>query len=74
MYPISLRNRLPRIRIPLKAGDDDAVLDLQQLVDSVYDIGPYPEKVDYTTHPMPPLTEEDVRWADEILRAKGLRT
>jgi hypothetical protein len=73
-YPIKLRARLPRIRIPLKVGDDDAVLDLQDVFNRSYEIGPYPERLDYSQPPPPPeLNPDDAAWADEILKSKGLR-
>jgi len=73
VYPIRLRDPLPKIRVPLKAGDEDAVLDLQELLSRAYDIGPYPERLSYEQPPTPPLREEDATWADELLRAHGLR-
>lgn len=73
LYPIRVRDRLPRIRIPLKSGDEDAVLDLQEVFDRAYEIGPYPERIDYGSDPSPPLSDDDAAWADQILREKGLR-
>jgi hypothetical protein len=73
-YPISVRRRLPRIRIPVKEGDEDAVLDIQRVFDRCYDIGPYPEHLNYESDPVPPLSDEDADWADKLLREKGLRT
>ena len=72
IYPILLRNRLPRIRIPLREGDEDAVLDLQAVFDQSYAIGPYPDRIDYTTDPVPRLNEADTAWANDIL-AKNQR-
>jgi hypothetical protein len=72
-YPIRLRNRLPRIRIPLKEGDEDAVLDLQEVFDQSRAYAPYPERIDYSAPPTPPLSPEDNSWADQILRSAGLR-
>lgn len=72
VYPISMFNRLPRIRIPLKTGDEDATLDLQHVFDRSYDIGPYPERLNYAVN-LPELGEEQTRWADELLTAKGFR-
>ena len=74
VYPIPLRQRLPRIRIPLKIGDEDAVLDLQDVLNRTYDVGPYPERLDYDRDPVPPLSNEDAQWANEILKSKGFRT
>jgi hypothetical protein len=73
VYPVRLRNRLPRVRIPLKVGDSDAVLDLQEVFDRSYEIGPYPVRLNYQGAPMPPLSEADAAWADELLRTNGLR-
>jgi hypothetical protein len=72
-YPILLRERLPRIGIPLREGFSDIVLDLQAALDHVWDHGPYPDRIDYEADPVPPLSPEDNAWADQILRQAGLR-
>ncbi len=49
-------------------------LDLQEVFDRSYDIGPYPERLNYSGDaPAPPLSPENARWADELLRNKGFR-
>jgi hypothetical protein len=73
LYPIRLHSRLPRVRIPLKAEDQDAVLDLQEVVDRAYDIGAYPIRINYNKPPWPPLGSDDAQWAAEILKSHGLR-
>lgn len=73
VYPIKLRERLPRIRIPLKTGDADGVLDLQAALNIAYDQGPYPDRLDYQAEPTPPLSPDDAAWADSLLRQAGLR-
>jgi hypothetical protein len=74
VYPIRLRSRLPRIRIPLKAGEAGAGLDLQAALDRAYDAGPYPERVDYSAEAFTPLAPADTAWADQILKQQGLRS
>jgi hypothetical protein len=37
IWPVRLRDPLPNIPIPLRAGDRDAVLDLQAALHQVYD-------------------------------------
>ncbi|MEQ8791367.1 MAG: DUF4058 family protein [Pirellulaceae bacterium] len=74
LYPIKLRDRLPKIRIPLKSGEEDAVLDLQEACQRAYAIGPYPERINYNSPPATLLSADDAAWADKILRDKGLRT
>lgn len=65
-YPIGLRHRLPRIRIPLRAADPDVSLDLQELVNLSYRRGRY-DDIDYTRPPEPPLQGDDAQWANALL-------
>lgn len=68
-YPIRLRNRLPRFPVPLAAPDPDAVVDLQSVVERVYDAGGYGYRLKYGEPPVPPLSAEDAAWAAEILKS-----
>ncbi len=68
-----LRKRLPVIPIPLRPGDPDVALDLQELVDRCYRSGAYGEDLDYRAEPVPPLAPDDASWADALLRERGLR-
>lgn len=70
--PIGWQQRLPKIPIPLRPGDPDAILDLQAALDLSYERGRYTYLIDYQTSPrfLPPEIEA---WADAILREKGLR-
>lgn len=72
IYRIPLRARLPVIPVPLRVRDPDAALDLQSLIDLCFERGRY-SGIDYGRDPEPPLSRDDARWADEILRAQGLR-
>jgi hypothetical protein len=72
VYPIGLGQRLPRLRIPLRNGDDDAMLDLQEAFTRSYDIGPYPERLNYKSDP-PGLSDAEVAWVNELLQSKGFR-
>lgn len=72
-HPLRLRDRLPRFRIPLKTGDEDAVLDLQEVFRRSYESGPYPERLNYAAPPPEPaLCEADLEWAEKLLRESGL--
>jgi hypothetical protein len=74
IYRASLRERLPRIRIPLRQTDSDAPLDLQALMEECYQNGHYEEDVDYQVDPYPPLDPKDARWAEALLRKLGRRS
>ena len=68
VWPIRLPQRLPVVPIPLRTGDPDAKLDLQQALSSVYDRSSYDLTIDYGSKPIPPLPRESARWADRLLR------
>jgi len=73
MYRVSLRDRLPLFRVPLRESDPDVHLDLQELIDKSFEDGGYAQDIDYRVDPQPPLQGEDAVWADALLREKGLR-
>jgi hypothetical protein len=73
VWGIPLRQRLPRIRVPLLGNDPDVVLDLQAVFDRCYDEGAYTRRLDYHREPVPPLAHNEVAWADTLLRQRGLR-
>lgn len=60
-YSFQLRERLPAIRIPLRKSDTDVVLNLQALVDQVYEDGRY-DDLDYGKPLDPPLGAQDAEW------------
>ena len=73
VYPISLRQRLPAIRVPLRETDPDAALDLQAVLDQAYRNGGYSDDIDYRHPCRPPLDPDDAAWADQLLKAAGRR-
>ena len=73
MYHLPLSQRLPPIPVPLRDGDDDAVLDLQRLVEQAYAGGAYDLDLDYAADADPPLAGDAAAWADGLLRAAGRR-
>ncbi len=73
-YPIPLQQRLPRLRVPLRAPDPDVVLDLQGAFERCYDNGSYADLVDYSASPPVALSDTEAAWLDEMLREKGLRS
>lgn len=72
VYPVGLRDKLPRFAVPLLDDDGPAVIDLQAAFDRTYDDGPFDQRVDYRGPvPEPPLPPEDAAWVDESLKAAG---
>ena len=60
-----LRERLPRIGLPLAHPDPDAPLDLQTALDQAYEDGSYMLRVRYDAPCEPPLEAADQQWANE---------
>lgn len=61
LWPLSLRNPLPTVPIPLRSPDPDASLGLQQLMDRIYDAAGYRYYI-YAGAPQPLLRPEDAAW------------
>ncbi|MCS7299954.1 MAG: DUF4058 family protein [Fimbriimonadales bacterium] len=73
IYPIALEEPLPAISVPLRAGEADAVLELQPLVDRAYEQGRYHRLIDYAQDLPPPLTDAQRDWIAQLLREKEVR-
>jgi Protein of unknown function (DUF4058) len=65
LYPRSLRERLPRLKIPLADEDPDATLDLPAALEQVYIEGRYGRRIRYDQSCEPPLSLDDQTWANE---------
>ncbi|WP_395091793.1 DUF4058 family protein [Armatimonas sp.] len=66
-WAFGLRDRLPRVAVPLTEELPDIALDLQEVFTAVYDGGRYGETIDYRQSPLPPLHSEDRDWAKAFL-------
>jgi Protein of unknown function (DUF4058) len=73
VWAITLRQRLPRIRVPLAHGDADVVLDLQTVFDRCYDEGAYARRLDYRRDPPTLLSGDDLAWVTTLLKEQGRR-
>jgi hypothetical protein len=74
VWPVPLDSPLPTIPIPLLSGDADVPLDPQLALTTVYDLLGYDLAVNYKEPPEIPLPPDDTTWAEERLRAAGLRS
>lgn len=67
VYFMTMRQALPKINIPLRKEDADIVLDLQSILDQVYENGLY-DTIDYTCPLENELMPQDEAWVDELLK------
>ena len=70
IFPINLRDPLPRLPVPLRPTDREVALDLQPLLDLCVVNGAY-GPADYARPADPSLVGEDAAWAADILRVAG---
>jgi len=68
LYPRTLRERLPRVRIPLRGKDPDVVLDVQAAIEQAYNDACYDARIDYTKPCRPRLSPENQAWANQLIR------
>lgn len=73
VWPIQLEETLPAIPVPLLPEDDDATIDLQAALATIYDMFGYGYLIDYTRSPEIPLEGEPAVWAAERLQQAGFK-
>jgi hypothetical protein len=61
LYAFGLRQPIPPVPIPLMLGEEEPILELQPLLDRVYEKGRYYLAIDYSQPPQPSLSEKDTR-------------
>lgn len=69
VYPRALRERLPRVKLPLADPDPDVPLDIQAALEKVYWEGRFMRQVLYQKPCVPSLSREDQAWANECWAA-----
>jgi hypothetical protein len=70
VYRLPLDQPLKPIRIPLRAKDEDVVLQLQPLVAQAYVKGRY-DRLDYSRPLDPPLSREELEFARQVLHPQA---
>ncbi len=72
VYLFSMRDAIPDISIPLRLGEKEPVLCLNQILHQLYDEVGYDLAIDYSQPPVPPLSDEDAVWTQQLLIQTGL--
>ena len=73
LLSFNLQHSIPTFPLPLQSEDMDVSVELQALLNQVYDRAGYDLAIDYTADPIPPFSTEDGVWADTILKKAQLR-
>lgn len=73
LYAFGIREPIPVFPVPLRPEETEPVIDLNQVLHTLYDLLDYGQVVDYGSDADPPLADDDARWSDALLRSMGLR-
>jgi hypothetical protein len=68
VWPAHFQRRLPPIPVPLIEPDPDLTLDLQPLLDGIYSLGRYDERINYARPLAPALSGADAAWVQNALK------
>ncbi len=73
LYSFGLSDVIPAFALPLKQGSNEPIIDLQNLLNGIYDRASFDLAIDYNQNPNPPLTNLEKTWLDDWLINQGLR-
>ncbi|NET85102.1 MAG: DUF4058 family protein [Moorea sp. SIO1F2] len=68
LYTCNLPEQLPTFSLPLRPEDSEPIVDLQAIINSVYERGGYDYQLDYDQEPVPAFSDKNRIWAQELLR------
>jgi hypothetical protein len=72
LYPFNLSHPLPQVAIPLRAGDDEPVVDFQALLAQVYRLSGYEYSIDYSQPPKPGWEKPELAWiTNRVQKERG---
>jgi hypothetical protein len=69
----TLRDSIPIFSLPLKLNEQEPLVNLQQLLNYIYEKGSFDLAINYNQQPIPPLKEADTIWLNDLLQQQNLR-
>ncbi|AFY82714.1 DUF4058 family protein [Oscillatoria acuminata] len=72
LYLFNLPDTIPTFPLPLRSGDTEPIIDLNLLLNQLYDRAGYDFVIDYSTEPIPAFSESEAAWADIWLTEQGI--
>lgn len=74
LYAFTLQEPIPQFPLPLMPGDEELSVDLQSIVNGVYERAGYDVRIDYRQPPPPPkLSEANQQWLNALLKLYKIR-
>ena len=73
LYLFGVRDVIPAVPIPLRPGEAEPLLPVNDILHDLYDQGGYDLIIDYQQPPQPPLADGDTAWARQLVtQAAGI--
>jgi len=66
LYPFNLREPIPIFPLPLQSGDAEPAIDLNQILQEIYEEASLDLVIDYSQQPVPPVSDADFQWAQSL--------
>lgn len=73
LYAFNLIDPIPQFSLPLRSENSEVLVDLQKLVQEIYEQGGYDLRLDYNREPTPALSPTQTAWVAKVLQKQGLR-
>jgi hypothetical protein len=67
LYAFNLPDPIPAFTLPLRSGDTEPLVPLQDILQNIYDRAGFDLAVDYSRSPIPPLTQAEKDWIQPLL-------
>ncbi|MEL7225759.1 MAG: DUF4058 family protein [Cyanobacteria bacterium J06576_12] len=74
LYAFNLSEVIPAFPLPLASEDTEPTVELQTLLNEVYQKSGYDYFIDYAQDPTLPFSSQEIDWINTLLMAKGLRS
>jgi len=72
LYPFNLLEAIPAFFLPLQKGDIEPLVNLQNVIQDLFDRAGLDLAIDYNSEPVPPIQEPDLIWVNDLLKEQDL--
>jgi hypothetical protein len=72
LYAFNLPDPIPPFPLPLGSGDTESLVELQTILQGVYDRAGFDLAISYGQEPIPPLADPDRKWVRDMLQQQGI--
>lgn len=73
LYGFNLQDEIPEFSVPLTGSEPEPIINLNLLLNEIYNQGSYDLRINYSRPPIPTLSEPDMAWVNDILQQQKLR-